>query len=222
MNSNKIIEKVKSDYNLIAKTFSNTRFREWDEFSFFLKFYKPTSNVLDLGCGNGRLLDFLKKVGFEYYLGVDQSEKLLKIARSKYPRYTFLEQEFSNLNLDNRFDSVFIIASLHHLPPDEQLHALKGLKKYLNQGAYLFITNWNLHQFRYLPFLLKSIFLPSYGFRGVLIPWQNKIKRYYYSFTKRRLEKILIKSGYKIIFNDYYNGNIFSARNILTIAKFKK
>lgn len=219
MNSNKITEKVKSDYNQIANSFSSSRFAKWDEFDFFLNYYSKNSDVLDLGCGNGRLLDFLKKIGFKSYVGVDQSVRLLKIAKKKFPTYMFVEQDFVALNLNNKFDAVFMIASFHHLPPAEQLNTLINLKKSMKIGSYLFMTNWNLHQPRYLYFLLRSLLFPIYGIRGVLVPWQNTLNRYYFSFTRKRLEKLLSNAGFSIIYNDYYGGSFFSAKNIVTVAR---
>jgi hypothetical protein len=93
----------------------------------------------------------------------------------------------------------------------------------LKPGGILYMTNWNLHQPKYFPLLLRSLIMPSFGFRGVLVPWQNKLKRYYFAFTKRRLRRLLKKAGYKILFHEYVkhkdHANLFTGRNILTIAE---
>ena len=86
------------------------------------------------------------------------------------------------------------------------------------------MTNWNLNQPKFWWPLLRSFTLSKYGFRGVRIPWQKKVERYYYAFTKRRLASLLKRAGFKnIIKNDYVkNGesaSLLSAKNILTIAQ---
>lgn len=84
------------------------------------------------------------------------------------------------------------------------------------------MTNWNLHQKKYRPALLKSA-LGSYGFRGCLISWKNQLDRYYYAFTLRKLNRLLKAAGYKVLENEYVSdaksSSIWKAKNILTIAK---
>jgi ubiquinone/menaquinone biosynthesis C-methylase UbiE len=81
MHSKRIQKKVKDDYNQIAEGFSETRQFPWKDFECFKAYYRPNFAVLDLGCGNGRLLTFLENEGFKSYLGLDQSAELLKQAK---------------------------------------------------------------------------------------------------------------------------------------------
>lgn len=226
MHSNIITEKVKKDYNSIASEFSETRNFPWDEFKVFEPFYDTKSDVLDLGCGNGRLLTFLRKKGYKSYLGVDQSVGLLKFARINFPDEDFKAFDFSKkIPLKKKFDAIFLIASLHHIPPELQIKTLEYCKSYLHKGGYIFMTNWNLRQKKYLFLYILSVLKPTYGFFGLLVPWKKKIMRYYYAFTKHRLGNIVKQAGFKLIINDYYSGskptNVFSAKNIITVAKYE-
>lgn len=225
MHSNRIIQKVKDDYECIANEFSESRRFPWDEFSIFANYYNPKSTVIDLGCGNGRLLQFLNKIGYKSYLGIDFSSGLIEHARKLFPKNKFSVGDFSNFSSKKKFDAIFLIASFHHIPPKKQLETILKIKKILNKGGFIFMINWNLHQPFFFKYFLKSIFNLKFGFRGLLIPWKKKIYRYYYAFTKRRLSKLIKRSGLKIIENDYFNGdkrtNILRAKNILTIAKYE-
>ncbi len=226
MHSRRIQKKVKKDYNKIAESFAETRQFPWEEFELFLKYYDGDEDVLDLGCGNGRLLKFLKKHGFGTYLGVDQSEKLLEIAEKEHPDQEFLCADMCNLDLGKKYDAIFAIASFHHVPPRLQEETLKSWKKFLKPGGYLFMTNWNLYQSKYWPLLFRSFIFPIYGFGGLLVPWKKGfasqvlsnshqrcvVKRYYFAFTKRRLSRLLYKTGYEVHFQD-------SGKNIVTIAR---
>lgn len=223
MHSKRIQKKVKEDYDLIAKEFSNTRQFPWADFDLFLPYYVP-GKVLDLGCGNGRLLKFLDKHGYESYLGIDQSDELLAHARMNHPKSKFISGNMSDFKIiDGKFDAIFIIASFHHLPKKDQKATLENLKKHLNEGGFIFMTNWNLHQSRFLAMWFKSVFHPSYGFRGLLVPWRKEVYRYYFAFTKRRLRKLFHATGYEIQINDYVrdgkDANLLTAKNILTIAR---
>lgn len=224
MHSSRIRKKVKDDYKQIAEEFSSSRKFPWADFDLFNKFYNSNSSVLDLGCGNGRLLGYLEKHGFESYLGVDQSEELIKEARKLHKHNDFKIIEMSNLHgLKGKYDAIFAIASFHHIPPKLHVRTLKKWKKHLKPGGKLFMTNWNLHQKKYLPLLLRSILFPSYGFRGVLVPWKNQLNRYYFAFTKRKLNKILKKVGFKIYFQDYVrdgiHATVLTGKNIIIIAE---
>ena len=224
MHSKRIQKKVKDDYNQIAEEFSGTRQFPWKDFELFKTYYRPNFSVLDLGCGNGRLLTFLKKEGYKTYLGIDQSGELLKQARKEHPGMNFVEADMSEvLSIKEKVDAVFAIASFHHLPRKDQLSTLKKWKKFLKPGGFIFMTNWNVHQRSFWPLLLRSILIPSYGFRGVLVPWQNKVLRFYFAFTKRRLDHLLKKTGFKVLLNEYTrdgeSATIFSGKNILTIAQ---
>ncbi len=77
--------KTRNDYNLIAEDFSTTRYLIWPEIKFlFDKYFFPGEKVLDLGCGNGRYFECLKKKKVNYF-GLDNSEKLIEIAKARYP-----------------------------------------------------------------------------------------------------------------------------------------
>jgi len=223
MDSKRIRQKVKEDYNQIAKDFSSTRQRQWKDFSRFTPYLDKNSKILDLGCGNGRLLLFLNELGYSSYLGVDQSSGLLEQARKQFPKSKFEELDMAKMPIgDKDKDVIFAIASFHHLSPKDQVKTLKRWRSYLKPGAHLIMTNWNLHQKKYRPALLRSPFT-GFGFRGCLIAWKNQIHRYYYAFTLRRLKKVLKKAGYKVIENEYVtdgkSSKIWSAKNILTIAQ---
>lgn len=223
MDSKRIRQKVKKDYNQIAEDFSSTRRHQWKDFQRFTPYIAKDSKLMDLGCGNGRLLLYLNEINFNSYLGVDQSEGLLAQARQAFPGQRFQEDDIAELPIGNQtMDLIFAIASFHHLPPKDQLKALERWKTYLKPGGHLIMINWNLHQKKYRMALIESLW-KGYGFRGCLIAWKNQIHRYYYAFTLRRLNKLLKQAGYQILENEYVldgkSSSIFAAKNILTIAK---
>lgn len=74
-----LIEQNKQSYNKIAELFSSTRGYVWGDISFLAKNIKDGDNILDLGCGNGRLVESLQVKGESIsYLGIDNSEGLIK------------------------------------------------------------------------------------------------------------------------------------------------
>ena len=211
MHSRKIIEKVKEDYNRIAAGFSISRTCDWPEFDEFLRFYKKDFTILDMGCGNGRLVNYLEKIGFTKYIGIDQSKELLKFAKESVGTrrgVLFLEADISNLSDSflkanaGKFGAIFAIASFHHLPPPLQEQTLRDWHKLLRPGGYLFMMNWNLFQWRFWKQWLRAIFWPRYGFFGLQIPWKGDpkkvVNRYYYAFTARRLRQLCSSTGFSV------------------------
>ncbi len=224
MNSDSIRKKVKEDYNKIAEDFSSTRRFPWKDFERFNKYINPQMRCLDLGCGNGRLLKYLSRQGFRYYLGIDQSGALIKKAKEQFPSFDFKEADIARLMPAKKaeYDILFAIASFHHLPKEDQLNALISWKTYLKPSGHLIMLNWNLFQKKYRSAVIKSIFGP-YGFYGCEIAWKNELKRYYYAFSKKALSDLLQKAGFEIIENEYISDgratNFSSAKNIFTVAK---
>jgi len=216
-----IKKELKKVYNIIAQEFSSSRVFPWEELQFLIPYIKDNFKVLDLGCGNGRLLKILKESNNNFeYLGIDFSKKLIIQAKKDFPNYNFKLADMNNLYFKkNSFDVIFMIASFHHLETKkERLELLQKINKWLKPGSYLFMTNWNLFQKKYLKFLFKNL-VRKKSWNDFFIPWQTyskngeKFWRFYHSFTKRELEKLLKKSNFKLepkgVYKTNFNINCF-------------
>ncbi|MCK4692455.1 MAG: class I SAM-dependent methyltransferase, partial [Anaerolineales bacterium] len=65
----------------------------------------PGRRVLELGCGEGDLLDAVKpSVGF----GVDFSSEMLKLAVKKYPAFNFIQADIHEVDLNHDFDVIIL------------------------------------------------------------------------------------------------------------------
>lgn len=75
----------------------------------------PTGRALDAACGTGRHSVWLSAAGHEV-TGVDASESMLAIARSKVPSATFKVGDLESLPVDNAsFDFSICALALTHL-----------------------------------------------------------------------------------------------------------
>jgi SAM-dependent methyltransferase len=78
------------------------------------------SSVLDVGCGNGVMLEMIRDKGLDLdYLGIDVTEKLLQVARQLFPddAHRFRRMSLYELNkLRRKFDAVVCRHVLEHLP----------------------------------------------------------------------------------------------------------
>jgi len=108
------------------------------------------SPILELACGTGRVLLPLAREGY-HITGVDVSAAMLDVARRHVNaeglanRITLVEQDMRTLELDGRFNLIFIAAnSFSHLTTlDEQLAALGRIRQHLNPGGLLVIDLFN-------------------------------------------------------------------------------
>jgi ubiquinone/menaquinone biosynthesis C-methylase UbiE len=200
-----ILEKTKENYNLIAKEFAETRKEIWEELKFLFEDLKEGEKVLDLGCGNGRWYKIFKEKKVDYF-GIDNSEKLIEIAKESFPEAKFFVGDAMNLPFqDNFFDKVYSIAVLHHIPSDVlRMKFLNEAKRVLKPQGKLVLTVWRFVQkdeiFRLVKYtLLKILGVSKLDFKDVFEPWGKKVMRYYHCFSKKELENLVKKSGFEIL-----------------------
>jgi len=70
-------------------------------------------NILDLGCGDGKVTALLAEATSGKVLGVDKSETMVTLARKSYAKIAFQPMDATALNFENAFDVVFSNAVLH-------------------------------------------------------------------------------------------------------------
>ena len=229
MSINDFVELNRNTYNKIASLFQATRQYLWDDILFFKNYLHDSISVLDVGCGTGRLYQLLQEFQGVEYLGVDQSEEPIKMAKKDFPNNNYLVSEMTNLPLrDKEFDFVFCIATLHHLPDNEKRkQALGEIKRLLKSGGYLLMTNWNMASASARKTIAKGKWR-SDNQGGFIVPWLSpqgeKVgERYYYGFSLAELHKLLAETGFEVLENFYSKKGkkveVDDGANMVTIAR---
>lgn len=106
--------------------------------------YKKSSGkeLLDVACGTGRHLDYLKK-DFSCW-GVDINEGMLDIARERVKGATFKKADMVNLDLGKKFDVVTcLFSSIGYVKTYSNLRkAIKNFANHLKSGGVVIIEPW--------------------------------------------------------------------------------
>ena len=125
----KVFDTPHPDIERIAKTFLQ----------------KNCNKILDLGCGTGRHLVYLSKIGFEVY-GLDASPKALEISRD----WLKTEGKICDLKLhriedkfpymDEYFDAIISIQVIHHNYLKDIIFTIKEIERVLRSGGLIYLT----------------------------------------------------------------------------------
>lgn len=105
----------------------------------FIDFYFDSKErnirILDIGCGEGVGLAYLKSLGFKNVFGVEFNPRKAQIARKTATVY---EQDAHNLDIPGKFDVVVLSHFLEHtLQPDV---VLKNVAKLLKKTSEMLIV----------------------------------------------------------------------------------
>ena len=105
-----------------------------------------SENVLDIGCGDGKITALLsKKTSKGFVLGVDISQSMIDFASSHYPQtdypnLAFQQQNAAEISFENQFDRIVSFSTLHWVVDQEK--ALKAIHRALVPGGKICIQTY--------------------------------------------------------------------------------
>src|SRR5947209_4352543 len=86
--------------------------------------------VLDVGCGSGRIGEFVLEAGAARYLGIDFSKPMIDLARRRLERFgaraELVTEDFLGAAVDDRFDVILALGLFDYLPDPERFAARMG------------------------------------------------------------------------------------------------
>nr|WP_152880033.1 class I SAM-dependent methyltransferase [Thermococcus sp. 101 C5] len=138
-----MVERVKWDFDSWARNYDEDVGREdWihADYERVLKLVaeKATGTVVDIGCGTGNILRFLR---CERYIGVEPSRGMRVRFREKH-NFEPLDGHFLKLPLpDETADAVISTYAFHHVPDEEKEEAIKEMLRILKPGGALIIAD---------------------------------------------------------------------------------
>jgi ubiquinone/menaquinone biosynthesis C-methylase UbiE len=156
---------------------------------------KPQGNILDIGCGEGRLLELLIHIQRVKAIGVEYSIKRCKMAKrvGEIIQANAKKLPFKN----NTLDLIFMVEVIEHIPnPNE---ALQECYRVLKDEGFLIITTPNgtslkLSQVKTIPSLISYFIIKFASYTRYAVTPQPYDK----PMTFKQLVKTLNKEGFEI------------------------
>jgi len=165
------------------------------------EFNRSGINILDFGCGDGLMTNYLQEVFFEAnVIGVDQSEEKVMRARKNYPGISFQHIAQKRLPFaDNTFDALVAADVLHHISRSEHQRWLKELMRVLKPGGYFILLElnpWNIftrREFKRNQLEKNAHMLSPHYAKKLLNNFGQSKSHYYYFFPKWFIFEPIIK-----------------------------
>lgn len=134
-------EYVYDTYQCIFQHFDKTRHSVWKCVKKFIDSIPPSSSLLEIGCGNGKNLQYRKDLNS---VGVDFVPNFVRLCKEK--GLNVLEANALDLPFpDETFDFAISIAVFHHLSTEERrIRALREMKRVLKKGGRGLVVCWGI------------------------------------------------------------------------------
>jgi len=176
----------------------------------------PNASVLDLGCGNGKVVMQLADNDFQgTYLGADFSLGLLDWATRGMPegfQADFLELDLTSPNWDGvlpptQFEIICCFATFHHIPSQAMRSTLcSNIRKFIAERGILNISTWQFMRSerlkkKILPWDSVNISEDEVDEGDYLLDWQRggSGTRYVHLYNPEELRWLADSSGFKIV-----------------------
>ncbi len=148
-----------------------------------------TEDILDLGCGDGKVTALLAKATQGHVLGVDKNESMIALAQKSYTNIAFQVMDATTLHFDNAFDVVFSNAVLHWV--DDHEAVARGIYRALKPHGKIMLQFGGYGNAERILEIMDDMI-------------EKKYKRYFHDFKfpysfphSRTYTKILEEAGFK-------------------------
>lgn len=147
-------------YDAIYQSFINYE----EEFEFYKQILISYSckSVAELGCGTGNLSNHFISHQIKY-TGIDQSENMLSIARTKFPSCTFLQGDMRNFHLTEKTESIILTGRTisYLLTNKDVLNTFKAIHSNLEEEGILCFDFIDAN--RFIPLIKKKNTVTHYA-----------------------------------------------------------
>lgn len=181
---NDLKEEIKKTYDLIASDY-NEEFHEIAYINLldnFIETIKNKDEILDLGCGIGKVTYYLENKGCNV-TGIDYSKEMIKIAKNKCKKSNFIIEDIEHFNfVKNKYNGIIATYLLIHFKKEGWRNLLIKFYGSLNDNGLILLS-----------------FLEGNGEDYGPEPLNPDLNMYFCYTNKEEIEIILGDVGFKII-----------------------
>jgi len=94
-------------------------------------------SILDIGCGDGKITNYLKESTSGDVVGIDLSEEMIAYAQIQFPNLQFMQMDAQKLSFVEEFDVVFSNAVLHWVRDHKAV--IQGIYKALKPNGKMIL-----------------------------------------------------------------------------------
>ena len=191
---------------------TNDKLLEENELKFLKSFINNKSIVLDIGCGDGTLLKYLKNNCNVKGIGFDYSSDLIKIAKRNSKNLEFICMDMNNIEKINfrikKFDYIITKRSIQNLTSwKAQKKFINTLHKFSNKKTKIILIESSKTSLDKI-----NIFRKKLKLNKINMPWHNL-----YLDDKKiinsKFKKIKLKKIHEIFSTYYFMSRIINAIN---------
>lgn len=159
---------------------------------------KGTEDVLDLGCGDGKVTaEIAQSVGNGSVIGVDNSVPMIELARERYPSRGYTNLSFKTmdaraLTFDECFDVVFSNAALHWVKNHKPV--VEGIYRSLKPSGKILLQMGGKGNARDIVKVIRDIQSDP-----IWQPYFEDFEFPYGFFGVTEYESLLLNSGFNVI-----------------------
>jgi SAM-dependent methyltransferase len=106
--------------------------------------------ILDIGAGTGFYINHWKKLGADFVVGLDITEKSVSTLEKKFPQYKFLKADVSSdeLNIEGKFDIITAFDVLFHIVEEKKFEqTIRNIKKMAHENTKILISDIFLKEY---------------------------------------------------------------------------
>ena len=175
---------------------------ENNEISYFLSIIKKKKNVLDIGCGDGKLLRNLKKKNNCNCYGIDFSKNLIEIAKKKSKNINYYRVDMNKIKdqfkTNIKFDYIITKRSIQNLTSwTDQKKFINQLKFFSGPKTKILLMESSNDGLKKINYMRGKLNL-----KKIIKPWHNLY------FEDAKIKQTIFKSiklvNIKELFSTYY------------------
>lgn len=160
------------------------------------EYIQKGATVLDIGCGDGTMMEYLKNNRKADITGVDISKKAIKHVKSKGFKayeYDVLSKEFQKFLKGKSYDYILITEVLEHIQDPETLISL--VKKYADKAVFVSIPNsgFFIHRLRLMSGRFPLVSIQQHIKEHIRF-WTLKDFKYWAGYHGYQVDKVIVAS----------------------------